>query len=109
MDVESKKENITLENLLRYNINTNSYGFTVFKHDKIGSTFFHKYYNKNSTIDLGELELSKEESYEKIEEFIASLESCDEIRRVLDIDLLRTNILDDLKNELNQAKKILPN
>lgn len=109
LDTTLAKENITLENILHYNINTNSYGFSIFKHDKIGSTFFHKYYNKNKTFDLGELELTKEEACEKIEEFITLLEVCNETNNVLNIDLLKTNILEDLKNELNQAKKILPN
>ena len=75
------------------------------KHDKTGNTFYTRYYNKNRLYSLGALELHEEETYDEVNSVIHNLESIEGIENILDIELLKTNILEYLDENLPQRKK----
>lgn len=107
LDEQTQKENITQERAITLNINKNEYRYYSAKHDKTGNTFYIKYYNKNRLYSLGTLDLNKEEAYEEINSVIHNLENIEEIKNILNIPFLKTNILEDLGKSFQQRKKEL--
>jgi len=104
IDEETRKENITQERVITFYINNNKYNYFSAKHDSSRDTYYIKYYNKNRGYSLGELDLTEKETYEEILSVISNLEDIDKIDDILDINILKLYILDDLKNEC--VKKI---
>lgn len=105
IDEETRKENITQERVITFYINNNEYNYFSAKHDSSRDTYYTKYYNKNRGYSLGELDLTEKETYEEILSVISNLEDIDKIDDILDINILKLYILDDLKNECIQKKK----
>jgi len=106
-DEQTQKENITEERFIDFDINKNEYHYFNAKHDKIGDTFYTRYYDKNRLFSLGSLDLSLEETYNEINLVIHNLKDIEGIENILDIELLKTNIIEDLSGNLLQRKKKL--
>lgn len=100
-----KKENITQERVITYNKNKDEYYYYSAKHEANGNTYYTRYYNKNRSVEFGELELTEEETYNEINSVICNMENIEGIQNILDVDLLKKYILEDLKDDLN--KKII--
>ena len=105
LDEQTQKANITQERAISFNINKNEYHYFSAKHDKTGNTFYTRYYNKNKLYNLGALDLSEEETYDEISSIIHNLESIEGIETILDINLLKINILENLNKNLKKRKK----
>ena len=104
VDERNKIDEITEERVITYNQNTMNYNYFSAKHDKYGSTFYTKYYSKPQ-LDLGKLIFSKEEAHEEINNLIERLSNIEEITKLIDIDILKKHILNDIGNESYQKKK----
>ena len=71
------------------------YNFTHFKHDKVGSTYYTMYYSKKG-FPIKNFELSKEEAYELISDLLSRFELVPGSDNILDVNMFRDNVLDDL-------------
>lgn len=106
-DEVTNKENITQERVITYLPNQNKYRYYSAKHESDGNTYYTKYYNKNREYSLGTLDLTEEETFEEVASVISNLESITGIETILDIELLKEQILNDLsKNSLQRKKKL---
>ena len=106
-DEITNKENITQERVITYLPNQNKYRYYSAKHESDGNTYYTKYYNKNREYSLGTLDLTEEETYEEVKSVIFNLEIINGIETILDIELLKEQILNDLsKNSLQRKKKL---
>lgn len=105
LDEQTQKENIIQERVITINTNTNEYHYYSAKHDKIGDTYYTRYYNKKRLFDLGILDLTQEETYEEINSVISNLETINDITNILDIGLFEEHILKDLVKKTSQRKK----
>ena len=106
-DEVTNKENITQERVITYLPNQNKYRYYSAKHESDGNTYYTKYYNKNREYSLGTLDLTEEETFEEVASVISNLESITGIETILDIELLKEQILSDLsKNSLQRKKKL---
>lgn len=103
-DEQTKKENIIEERVITFDINTNEYHYYKAKHYKT-STFYTRYYDKNRLFNLGKLDLSSKETYDEISSVFNNLECINEIENIININMLREYILEDL--EKNYQKKII--
>ena len=106
IDERTKKDDITEERIIDFNISSNSYNYFSAKHDKTGDTFYTKYYSKPE-FDFGKLNLSKDEAYEGINKVITNLANIEEITGIIDVNLLKTHILNDICAASLQSKKTL--
>ena len=97
IDERIKLNDITEERIISCNTTSNDYKYFSAKHDK-GDTFYTMYYDKDD-FDYGNLTFSKEEAYEEIKNVIQNLENIEEIKKVLNIDILKRYILDDIQTE----------
>lgn len=105
IDERTKVNDITEERIIHFNTMNYDYHYFSAKHDKSGSTFYTKYYSKND-FDYEKLSFSKEEAYEEINNIILNLEGIKKITELINIDLLKTTILNDIGNESIQKKKL---
>jgi len=96
IDEQNQKRNITQERLITYNIDKNQYNYYSAKHEENRNTYYTKYYNKNRSYSLGTLDLTEEETYEEVKSVIFNLENIDGIETILDVDLLKEHVLNDL-------------
>ena len=104
-DEQAHRDNITEERVITIKVNTNEYRYFVAKHDKTGSTYYTKYYNNNRLYSLGALDLSAEETSNEISSVIYNLESINGVDTIIDIELIKKRVLEDLcKN--SQQKNI---
>ena len=71
------------------------YNFTHFKHDKVGSTYYTMYYSKKG-FPIKNFELSKEDAYELISDLLNRFELVPSSDNILDVNMFRDNVLDDL-------------
>lgn len=71
------------------------YNFTHFKHDKVGSTYYTMYYSKKG-FPIKNFELSKEAAYELISDLLSRFELVPSSDNILDVNMFRDNVLDDL-------------
>lgn len=85
----------TYEKIISFKLDSNDYSFTSFKHDKIGSTFYTKYYGTQK-MDMGKLSLNKEEAYEEIMMFLNNVLEIENILDIVDINLLMDRVYQDL-------------
>jgi len=106
LDEQTQKENITQERVITFYINKNDYQYYIAKHELNENTYYTRYYNKNRTYNLGVLELTKEETYDEINSVIYNLENIEEINNIIDIEILKNNILENLRQEHKYYKKI---
>lgn len=106
-DEQTQKENITEERVITFDINTNEYHYFGAKHDKTGSTFCTRYYNKNRLFSMGPLDLSEKETYDEISSVTCNLEGINGIENIINIELLKKQVLEDLDKDSPQRKKIL--
>lgn len=103
IDEQTQKRNITQERVITYNINKNQYNYYSAKHEENRNTYYIRYYNKNRSYSLGALDLTEEETYEEIKSVISNLENINGIKTILDVELLKEHVL----NDLTKAKIIL--
>lgn len=96
IDEQTQKRNITQERLITYNIDKNQYNYYSAKHEENRNTYYTKYYNKNRSYSLGNLDLTVEETYEEVKTVIFNLENIDGIETIVDVDLLKEHVLNDL-------------
>ena len=68
-DDERNKDNITEERVVHFSLHTKEYRYTMFKHDKTGDTYYVKYGGLKG-YDLGELELSEEDTFYEIKKYL---------------------------------------
>lgn len=107
LDEQTQKEDIIQERVITFNLHKNEYHYYSAKHELNGNTYYTKYYNKNKLYNLGVLDLSEEEeTYEEIKSVIYNLESIEELRTILDIEMLKEHILKSLDKSL-QLKKLI--
>lgn len=106
-DEQAQKENITEERVITFDINTNEYHYFGAKHDKTGDTFYTRYYNKNRLFSMEALDLSAKETYDEISSVIYNLEGINGIENIINIELLKKQVLEDLDQNSPQRKKIL--
>ena len=71
------------------------YNYTHFKHNKELSTYYTKYYSKKG-FPIKNFELSKEEAYEGISGLLNRFELVPGSSDILDVNIFRNNVLDDL-------------
>lgn len=97
VDQRTKIGDKTEERIININLNNNIYYYSSFKHDEIGSTYYHKFYNNDVTsMKLGELEFSKEEASFEIKNILSDLEQLECIENIIVLDMFKKLILDDL-------------
>lgn len=99
-DEQAQKENITEERVITFDINTNEYHYFGAKHDRTGSTFYTRYYNKNRSFSMGNLDLSAKETYDEISSVIYNLESIYKIETIIDLEFFKKYVLEDLDKNL---------
>ena len=97
LDEQTQKENIIEERLITFNIDEEKYRYYTAKHEQNRNTYYTKYYDKNRTYSLGALDLSEEEALSEIKEVFYNLEGIEGINNILDIELLKSYIADDLR------------
>ena len=71
------------------------YNITHFKHDKVGSTYYTMYYSKKG-FPIKNFELSKEDAYKLISDLLSRFELVPSSDNILDVNMFRENVLDDL-------------
>ena len=104
-DEQTEKENITQERVIAVNINKNNYHYYSAKHELNGNTYYTKYYDKTRTYSLGALDLAVEETYEEVKSVISNLESIEGIEQILNIQLLKEFILNDLSRKIYDTNR----
>lgn len=104
-DEQTQKENITGEKVITFEINKNEYHYFEAKHDKTGDTFYTRYYDKNRLFSMGILDLSLQETYDEISSVIGNLESIKGIENIIDTNMLKKQILEDLDKLRNKEKR----
>lgn len=103
IDERIKTNDITEEKIVSLDIENNDYSYTIHRHDNTGNTFYTRYFNK-SGFSFGKLDLSVEDFSKSINSLIHNLENIDNIRNIVDIELLREYILGDLEKSILQKK-----
>lgn len=105
IDERIKKEEITDNKIISFNPHNNYYSYFSCKHDKIGSSYNTRYYAKNGT-PLEKFELSNDEAFNEILALIRNLENIEDIDKIISIELLKNEILDDIRNKGLDSSKI---
>ena len=88
VDDHTVEKHITLHN-------DGDYNYTHFKHDKVGSTYYTMYYSKDG-FPIKNFELTKEAAHDGISGLLSRFELIPGSNDILDIDMFRKNVLDDL-------------
>jgi len=96
IDEQTKMKNITQERLITLYTNKNEYHYFSAKHEENRNTYYTRYYSKNRMYSLGALDLTEEETYEEVRAVIYNLENIEGIETILDVDLLKEHVLNDL-------------
>ena len=104
-DAESKKDNVTIEKIIRYLKDRNNYDYVCYKHDKTGDTFYMKRYYDNDNPILAVFCLPLEEAYSEVESVISNLEGIEGVNSIVDLELLRSSILEDTKKKIEEDSK----
>lgn len=106
-DEVDQKENITRERVITYYPNENTYHYYSAKHEANRNTYSSKYYNKNRSYSMGDLDLSDDEAYKEISSAISNLQNIEDIENIIDLDSLKKYVLNDLGESSIQMKKNL--
>ena len=69
-----------------------------------GDTYYTKYYSKDKKSTLETSRLIDDDAYDEINSIISNLEEIDEVKTILDINLLKDHILNGIKE--NIPKKV---
>jgi len=107
LDGQTQKENIIQDRIITFKVNKDEYNYFSAKHESNGNTYYTKYYSKDKRNSFKNLELTEEAAYEEIASIISNLEAINGITNILDIELLKEHILEDLIKKLDQRKTIL--
>ena len=91
-------EYITCDKTITFYPNQNNYTLSILKHAD-DDTYYTKYYSRFKTVDMGDLMLTDEESYNEIHMVLSNLHDIDNIEEILDFNSLY-DILNDTKKEL---------
>lgn len=105
LDEQTQKENIICERAITFNINKNEYHYFSAKHESNGNTYYTRYYSKNRMSSFGKLDLNEEEAYDEISSVVCNLENIEGIENIVDIELLKLNILEHLGQQLSPPTK----
>ena len=103
-DDESQKDNVTIERIIRYAKDKYEYSYTCFKEDKTGDSSNLKFYPNDNPF-LAILTLSLEEAYSEVESVISNLEGIEGVNSIVDLELLRSSILEDMKKKMEEDSK----
>lgn len=106
LDVQTQKKNIIQDRIITFEVNKDEYNYFSAKHESNGNTYYTKYYSKDKRNSFKNLELTEEEVYEEIASVISNLEATNGITDILNIELLKEHILEDLVKKLHQRKNI---
>lgn len=92
IDETYKKEDVRYERIINYSSYINAYRYQQMEHDESGSTSNIKYYDSTSSKnDVGVL--SKKEASSLIDEMLTKLIISDKIKNIIDLELMKENIL----------------
>ena len=105
IDEQTQKENITQERVITFYTNTNEYNYYSAKHEANRNTYYTKYYNKKRIYSLGALDLTEEETYDEVKSVISNLENIKGIETILDVELLKEHVLNDLHKDIKTKIK----
>ena len=106
-DDKSQKDNVTIERIIQYLKDRNEYNCTRFKHDKVASSFDIKWYPNDDNPILAVFGLPLEEAFSEVKSVISNLEGIEGVTSIVDLDLLKSVVLEDMKKKMEQdAKKI---
>lgn len=75
--------------------NDGDYNYTHFKHDKVGSTYYTMYYSKDG-FPIKNFELTKEAAHDGISGLLSRFELIPGSSDILDTNIFRKKVLDDL-------------
>lgn len=105
IDERIKSDGGTEERIIRFNTEDKSYRYSSLKHDKIGSTYYLKFYNKDGC-KMKDFALDKEVAFHELETLLGNIEKFDSIWGIINIESLREYILGDFGVEfLGTGKK----
>ena len=97
VDDHTVEKHITLHN-------DGDYNYTHFKHDKVGSTYYTMYYSKDG-FPIKNFELTKEAAYDGIDGLLNRFELIPGSSDILDTNIFRKKVLDDLMPSEGVIKK----
>lgn len=103
VDEERNKDNITEERIITFYVDSREYRYTSFRHDNTGDTYYTKYYGHKG-YDLGNFELSDEETFEDINLVLCNLSEIKNIESIIDINFVKEHILKDLSERISNKK-----
>lgn len=108
VDERTRGEELIEEKLLTFNVANSTFHYCSMKHIKIGdalningSTVYTRYYSK-SNCPL--LEMSGDQALEEIKGLFTNLEMIEDIRSIIDLDSLKTDVLKDLDKDSFQKQ-----
>ena len=104
IDERTKIGEETEEKIIEFNINYLDYNYFRCMHDKNFSSYLTRYYSKNNPV-LINLELPQEEFYEDLSSILSNLETLENIRCIINIDIIKQQILENLNKKRIQNKK----
>ena len=102
---QTQKYNIIQERVITLNFNTYQYDYFIARHKFNESTYYTRYYTKNRTLKFGKLELTEEETYEEVSSVISNLENIEKIGNILDLELFKEYVLNDLRKAYLKKQK----
>lgn len=105
LDEQTQKENIIQDRAITFKFNKGQYNYFSAKHESDGNTYYTRYYNKNRALKFGNLDLTEEETYEEVKSVISNLESIEGIETILDVELLKEHVLNDLHKDIKTKTK----
>lgn len=104
IDERIKVDDIIEEKIIRYNFDSGEYRYSSLKHDKSGSTFFVKFYNKNGT-RLDNFALDKDVAFQELSQVLNNLEGLEVVKRLFNVDEVKNGILGDFGLDFLGASK----
>lgn len=96
---------LTEERIIDYNIRDKNFRYFSAKHDK-GDTFYTRYYSNNGPC-FGNLDYSSDEAYEEISGVISNLEDISQIKKIIDVQLLKIDILGNINANSIKNNKLI--
>ena len=102
LGVEQNGENryFIQDRCLEFNPSENIFYYSSLKHMEDGDTYYTKYYSKDKKSTLETSRLIDDDAYDEINSIISNLEEIDEVKTILDINLLKDHILNGIKENI---------